>query len=314
MAEDKPKKGFTLPPVPRRIIDASVDIQEAQPDQADFLHAVLCQVGMPRKRTEERSFERRNGKSIMKLEAGELWNGTDLVEQPLPYGPCPRLVMVHISSEAIKNKSADVDIGSSTREFLTRLGIPTTGGKRGGYTNFKKQMQALAACSLTLGFTSQDGRALTIHSNPIEEFEAWIQEDGQQLTMWPGRLRLSNRFYETLIEHAVPLDTRALKVLKHSALSLDIYTWLAHRLCRVRHPNGVRLSWANLMNQFGQEYNDLKSFKNRFFIALRQVKAVYPDAKFEIVRGGMLLYPSPPPLPKTQVVVELPPAKSKYLP
>jgi hypothetical protein len=56
-------------------------------------------------------------------------------------------------------------------------------------------------------------------------------------------LELSQEFFDTLAVHAVPLDHRALGALKHSALSLDLYTWLAHRLCRVRKPGGVKLSW-----------------------------------------------------------------------
>jgi len=43
---------------------------------------------------------------------------------------------------------------------------------------------------------------------------------------------------------------------KHSALALDIYTWLAHRLCRVTEASGVVLSWRSLREQFGQEYSD----------------------------------------------------------
>ena len=89
-------------------------------------------------------------------------------------------------------------------------------------------------------------------------------------------MTLSNEFYETLREHAVPLDNRAVAALTHSALALDIYTWLAHRLCRVRKVEGVKLSWRNLRYQFGQEYADSKNFKREWRKALRTVLAVYP--------------------------------------
>ncbi len=302
-----------LTPTTRRLVNASADIQEAPDSQTDYLHTVLCQVGMPRKHTNDRVFERTSGTTMIRLEAGVLWNGIKSLDQSLPYGPCPRLVMVHISSEAVRTKRRDIDVGNTTREFLTKLGIPTTGGKRGGYTTFKKQMQALAACNLTLGYT-QGGEAVTVKTPPIEEFRAWLHAEGDQLSLWPGVLRLSERFYETLVEHAVPLDPRALGALKHSALALDVYCWLAHRLYRIRDPKGLFLSWNNLMEQFGQEYNDPMNFKNEFRKVLRQVRAVYPDAKLDLVRGGLRFYSSPPPIPKTQVVVELPPERSKYLP
>ncbi len=44
-------------------------------------------------------------------------------------------------------------------------------------------------------------------------------------------LELSREYFETLVEHAVPLDYRALAALGHSALALDVYTWLAHPAC-----------------------------------------------------------------------------------
>jgi len=313
--EDIPRaksKIGVLTPTTRRIINATVDIQQTTSPQTDYLHTVLCQVGMPRRRTTNPIFERTNGTASLKLESGELWNGTSWVRHPLPYGACPRLIMVHISSEAIRTRRRIIDVGNTTREFLTQLGIPSTGGRRGGYTTFKKQMQALAACNLTLGYT-RGNEAITIKTPPIEEFRAWINAEENQSSLWPGVLKLSERFYETLVEHAVPLDPRALGALKHSALALDVYCWLAHRLCRIRDSKGLFLSWGNLINQFGQEYNDPMNFKNEFRKVLRQVRPAYPDAKLDVVRGGIRFYASSPPILKTQVVIELP-YKSEYIP
>jgi len=109
-----------------------------------------------------------------------------------------------------------------------------------------------------------------------------------------------------LREFAVPMDPRALAALRHSALALDVYTWLAHRLHRVNSISGNRLSWENLREQFGQEYNDPKNFKKEMTKALRTVLSVYPDARVEDVAGGLLLLPSPAPIRKTMV----PPGKS----
>lgn len=75
-------------------------------------------------------------------------------------------------------------------EFLRALGIDPTGDARCGYTMFKKQMEALAACRMTLGMTDGD-RDITIDAKPIQGFEAWLQRDGEQPVMWPGVLELS---------------------------------------------------------------------------------------------------------------------------
>lgn len=289
----------------RRILDANAMISQEPPDRVDFLHTCLCQVGMPRKRVQARHFERHSGYVSIRLDAGTLFNGSEFVEQPLPYGAIPRLVMVHVSSEAVRTRSRSIAIGDSMRQFLTALGMPTTGGERGGYTVFKRQMEALAACRLTFGMQAE-GRAVTIDAKPIDRFEAWLQIDGSQRTLWPGMLELSETFYSTLAEHAVPLDYRALAALRHSSLALDIYTWLAHRLRRVARPQGVKVSWRNLREQFGQEYANAKNFKREFRHLLRQVHRVYPDAKLQEVPGGLILYPSKAPLAPTRVGFSLP--------
>ena len=56
-----------------------------------------------------------------------------------------------------------------------------------------------------------------------------------------------------------------------------------------------------LREQFGQEYRHSRDFKKEFRQALRQVLVVYPDARLEEVMGGLLLYPSRPPLSPTVV-------------
>jgi hypothetical protein len=294
-----------LPSTVFRVINAAADIaMYPHPERIDFLHAVLCQVGMPRKHVDGRIFERSSGGVSMILEAGRLFRRGHWIDMPLPYGTRPRLVMVYISSEAIRTKSRTIEIGESIYEFLKRLGIDPTGGPRGGYTMFKKQMEALAACRLNLGMSLPD-RDITINTQPISRFEAWLVNHGPERPLWPGVLDLSQEFFDTLTAHAVPLDYRALGALKHSALALDVYAWLAHRLCRIKDAKGIMLSWNNFKDQFGQEYNDSRNFKKAFREALRQVSAVYPHAKLEQTSGGFILKPSPPPIQKLQIFMPL---------
>ena len=285
-----------LSPISTRLINAAGDIAADAPERIDYLHSVLCQVGLPRSRPSSDRFERTSGNTSMLVEAGELWNGKVWIPQPLPYGTRPRLALIHVSSEAIRTKSRVVEIGNSVRDFLLKLGADTGGHE---YGRFQSQMKALAACRLTLGIGNR-----TVKAQPIEEFEAWLHSTGGQATLWPGTLELSQRFYDTLRELAVPMDPRALAALRHSSLALDTYTWLAHRLHRVRQVNGAKLSWGNLREQFGQEYANPKDFKREMAKALRAVLAVYPDAHVEEVVGGILLLPSKPPIPKTQIPVK----------
>lgn len=277
-----------------KLIDCSTEISTVEPGSNDmaFTHSILCQVGLPRKKVEGREFMRRSGDAWLALQAGWIDEGNGPVAQPLPYGAMPRLALAWVSSYAVRNKTREITIGRSASEFLTLMGMDNQGTR---YKTLRDQMHALASCRLQLGFKGR-----TYSGVPVEQFDAW-QKPGSagEYARWPGIMTLSDGYYNGLIESAVPLDNRALHALKGSALSLDIYTWLAHRLHRIEG-KPVRLFWANLRDQFAQEYQGKdpdKDFKKSFLPALRDVLAVYPKAKVIQIKGGIMLYPSPPPIP-----------------
>lgn len=273
--------------------------QSRDPDGTDplFQHALLCQLGLPRRHVKERVFERRSGAASLLLEAGRWYTGLNWEPQPLPYGTRPRIVLINLCAEAVRTRSRTVNVEHSVRAFLRRLNIDTSGYSMRG---FKRQMIALSCCHMQLGFRTQRGVG-QIDSKPISRFEAWVSDEERQRGLWPGELELSADFYESLIEHAVPLEAGALSHLQNSAMALDVYCWLAHRLCRVDHPAGIVLSWWVLKEQFGQEFADVREFRRSFLEAMQKAIAVYQDARLEVVRGGLKLLPSPAPIKKTRV-------------
>ena len=76
--------------------------------------------------------------------------------------------------------------------------------------------------------------------------------------------------------------------MRRSALSFGVYVWLARRLARVDGGEKLRLSWHNLRDQFGQEYDDPRNFKQAFRGAIRDVRAIYAEARIEEVIGGFV--------------------------
>lgn len=278
----------------QNLINASAEIATNTPGNNDmaFTHSIFCQVGLPRTKTDGREFMRKSGEAWLVVQAGWLDEGQGPVLQPLPYGAMPRLALAWLSSYAVRKRTREIPIGHSASEFLRLMGMDNQGNR---YKTLRQQMHALAACRLQLGFKGR-----TFNGQPVEQFDAWVKNnDDGQLTLWPGVMTLSDNYYRGLIESAVPLDNRALHALKGSALALDIYTWLAHRLHRIEG-KPVRLYWANLREQFAQEYTGKdpdKDFKKKFIPALKNVMAVYPKARVVQVKGGILLYPSAPPIP-----------------
>jgi hypothetical protein len=302
---DKPTTLFDA--LPHNVIELAKEADRAvKAGKPDYLPAVLCQVGLPRSPTPGRTFERTSGNVSLQVEAGKAWDGKSWRQMPLPYGVRPRLALVHIATQAIRTRSRTVDVGSSVNAFLTELGLDN-GGK--AYGQMRQQMTALAVCTLrlgrvetrTIGGTERDF-AVTLDAKPFRQFEAWIDSRGDQPTLWPTEVELSQEFYDSLIETAVPLEHSAIAKLTHSALALDLYTWLAHRLYRVRR-GGSRISWAALQEQFGSEYANRKQFKRQFRIRLREALHAYPEARVEEVEGGLMLRASPPPIPRSRVAV-----------
>ncbi len=278
----------------RRIVDTSALIATDGPDGEDmaFTHAVLCQVGLPRAKVDGREFMRQSGSAWVNIQAGWLDEGKGPVLQPIPYGVMPRLGLAWVSTFAVRNKEREIPIGDSAAEFLRLMGMDDQGAR---YATLRKQMHALAACRLQLGFKGR-----TYNGQPVQQFDAWISNrETNQRTLWPGVMVLSEDYYTSLLGSAVPLDKRALMALKGSALALDVYAWLAHRLHRIEG-RGVTLHWKALREQFAQEYQGKdpdKNFKKEFVPALNKVLAVYPQAKVRPVTGGVLLLGSPPPIP-----------------
>jgi hypothetical protein len=281
----------------RHILDAAVDIRQEESATIEYQHGILCQVGLPRKKQDSRVFERSFKNASLLVEAGKLWDGRKWVEQPLPSGPKPRLALIHINSEAVRTQSPQIEIGRSCAEFLRRIGLSGEGGRN--YNLFKRQMMALAAARLTLGFTLKD-KAITVDAKPIKEFQAWLSDNEDQPALWPGSLTLSQDYFDSLLEHAVPLDPRAIGALSHTALGLDWYSFLARRLRELER--AVRIPFVSLQEQFGQEYkgkNAADDFQKELLKINKQVLAVYPDAKIERVTGGLILNPSHPPIRST---------------
>jgi hypothetical protein len=306
MSSDSPTSLFDA--LPRNVIELAKEAGRAvKAGPPDYLPAVLCQVGLPRSPTPGQTFERTSGNVSLQVEAGNAWDGRAWQQMPLPYGVRPRLALVHIATQAIRTRSRTVDVGGSVNAFLTELGMAVSGK---AYNQMRQQMTSLAVCTLRLGRVETrivDGAernlAVTLDAKPFRQFEAWLDSSGSQPTLWPTEVELTHEFFDSLVETAVPLEHGAIAKLTHSALALDLYTWLAHRLYRVRR-GGSRVSWAALQEQFGGEYADRKDFKREARLRLRDVMAVYPAARVEEVDGGLMLHASPPPIPRSRVTVQ----------
>ena len=270
-----------------------------QPGEADspilYQHSVLCQTCLPYRDPGEqiRLWSRRNGHARLEIQAGRAFNGAidDFVDVGLPYGAKPRLVLYHLNAEALRTQSPYIELEDSLTAFVKRtLGLDPKGRN---IRTVKDQLTRLSAADFRIG-TSHDGRSITLKGSVIEGFELWTVRDPRQRVFWPTTVQFSPRYFESLIQHAVPLNEVAISRLSHNAMALDIYTWLAQRLHRIEEGKGALVPWTALHEQFGHGYRDLRMFRRAFRSTLQQVKVVYPDARFELDGNGMNLAHSRP--------------------
>jgi hypothetical protein len=98
-----------------------------------------------------------------------------------------------------------------------------------------------------------------------------------------------------------PLNHDAIRGLSHSSIALDAYGLFAYRLHALEKP--VFVSFDQFREQIGQEYKNTKDFKKEFLPAVKAVLEVYPSAKVEPAKGGLMLKPSPPPIARQCVGV-----------
>lgn len=183
-----------------------------------------------------------------------------------------------------------IEVENSLSAFVKRI-RGFNGGRE--IRVFKDQLSRLSVAVVRLA-TMRGDRAFQINTQVVTAFELWPELDVRQRVLWPTTIQLSRDYFDSLQEHAVPLNEADLAALAHSAMALDIYAWLAQRLHRVNPARPAFIQWPALKQQFGLDYGQMKHFKPVFRVALRQVLARYKSARIEIDGYGMRLHNSPP--------------------
>ena len=290
--DDEP---FRLSPIAKRVINSSAAIEVDDVDSITFQHTVLCQTSLPYKRVPDREWLRTNGNILLLVEAGKAIakDGKTFENVPLPYGSRARLVLTHLNREAMRQRSPIIEVDDSLTRFTKRI-INRPPNSR-DLTALKQQLRSLSVATVRLGMTTHNHQ-LQINTQIVKKFDLWAPKDPRQKTLWPSTVQLNQEYYESLSEHAVPLNERAIQALQYSGLALDIYAWLAQRLHRIPEGRGQFIGWAALREQFGSAYKRLRSFRDYFRPQLRAVLTQYPQARVEVegTAGIRLRHSSPP--------------------
>ena len=287
-----------LPSVATPSVDRAINKAVSVAEGISFQYVPLIQCSFPHADPKHATtFTRKNGWL-------ELTLGTTRPDAGLPYGVPARLLTIYCTSEAVRTHSPEIYLGESVHEFLRRLDVPITRGARGSLSVYANQLLRLIHSTVSIDENIRDGAGRSgLHIRQalfVEEAQLWWDDPDHGAGKRPGQggigngssLTLSSVLFHSILERSAPLATHALKQLRKSPMDLDVYAWLVHRLFHLSKPSMV--SWSQLSDQFGHNYELPRKFRQFFLDSLKRVSVVYPEAKLKVSDAGILLLPSRP--------------------
>jgi hypothetical protein len=281
-------------------IARAVELRE-DPGEIGYHPRLFCQLALPYKDPGELPFwERRNGDFTLTVRPAIETAPDGRRRVGYPFGTVPRLMLSWLATEVVRTREAEVLLGDSLSGFMRELGMGApTGGANGTITRLRRQTNRLFDATISAGYHGDPTRDVG-HNFMIATAKSlwWSSADrnADQAALLPSTVRLSDEFYRELIEHPVPVDLDALRLLQASPLRLDIYAWLTHRNSYAKARSHI--TWAQLRNQFGSNTADTRQgrakFRELFTRQLRYVLTVYPAARVDAVAEGLIVHPAPP--------------------
>ena len=281
------RRGFTLADQVNQLVGAS----EADPDLG-FMARMMALCSLPRTNPGNRlQYKRQNGPFTLYMVAGG--------GNKLPFGNFPRLLLAWVSTEAVRTQSRELVLGRSLSEFMRALGVYSSSGGRGGVqTRLRNQMNRLFGCTVSLIYEDENGRA-TVNSLIADRTELWWTPNRpDQAGLWESKIELSEKFFQEIIRHPVPIDINTLTAIKRSTLGLDLYLWLVYRTFALRAP--LRLSWRQVYRQFGahpdnaHDKKTVQNFRIKVLRELKKIKMAWPGLNYTTAPGVLILHPSTP--------------------
>ena len=281
------RRGFTQADQVNQLVSAS----EADPDRG-FMARTMALCSLPRSNPGNRKeYVRRNGPYKLGMTAG--------IDNKLPYGNLPRLILAWICTEAVRTQSREIVLGRSLSKFMRALGInSTSGGSRGEQTRLRNQMKRLFGCTVSLIYQDERGET-AVNSVVARRTEFWWNESKpDEPSLWQSKIELGEDLFNEIIQHPVPLNMNTLTALKRSPLGLDLYLWVVYRTFPLRAP--LRLTWRLLYSQFGahpdkaSDKNTVNAFRRKVLRELKKIKMAWPELNYRTAKGMLILLPSTP--------------------
>jgi hypothetical protein len=223
-----------------------------------------------------------------------------------PYGSTARLILYWIVTETRRTGKARLELGTSLVDFMRKLGITPddSTGKRSSAQSVHRQLERLMHARIRFEqcHTSDGRRGQGWLDMPVAKagWCWWDTKDEDHIALWNGYIILNDDFFQTILDHPVPVRMRTLLALKKSPLGLDLYAWATFESYKAqRHRKGRFVAWKLLHEQFGTEVGTLKNFAAKAQRELRKIMVNCPTMQLTFPRGGVqILASSVPDVPR----------------
>jgi hypothetical protein len=284
-------KAQTADKLERQCVETAFAVMSDEQQRIGIMHAGFAMTALPHKAINETIWVRQGNNIKLRLESG-----VDVDDKivGLPFGVIARIILLYLQTEAVRTQSREIELGRSMNHWLTTMGIDN-GGKT--YRLVREQSRRLSLCRLTFYRVTDESTIITTGSFVRDTILP--SRDTDQLQFWREAVRLDEGFFQSLIDHPLPVREAAIREIGHRSMALDIYVWLAYRLHQLSKPTAI--TWKALHDQFGGGYQHVRQFKAKFKEPLALALAAYPEAILEAGDAGLKLFPSAPPVSERRV-------------
>lgn len=296
-----------IPQLSRREIDM-INLRSARErgeatQTVGFSARVWAQVTLPYRDPGDQAFwVRKNGQITLRVEPASMTDANGRDYRAFPYGIIPRHIMTWMATEAYRTKNPELELGDTMNSFLNKLGL-----SRGQYSrvNAHEQMMRvfnsrLSVEGIAIGEEGQ-GHGFARRSFQVaDDIQLWFspKEEIVQNGLFESKVILSDRFYQSIIEHPIPVDLDALRIIGAKPLTADIYIWLGYRLYGLGRPTKMR--WEDLFHQFGSQTKRVRDFRAAFIKSLDAIKLIFPGIKYTTSVSFLTIFPGELPVRSTK--------------
>lgn len=254
-----------------------------------FSARVFAQVSLPYRNPGDVPYwQRRNGDITLTVQPAVINNPKmKEPETAYPFGIVPRRILTWMASEVLMNPDKrELELGSSMTQFMSKIDLHRNGQNIKSLHDALHRLFGSRLSVQGLGSTDEGHGSVTEYFQVADSVQLWFTDrdaDPNMPGLWASKVTLSQQFYDSILKDPVPIYIGALKALGSSPLRYDMLLWLTHRVYKLEASSEsmVRVTWDQLNMQFGAQYGQLRSFRDKFRKELKAVQEVYPDLQVD---------------------------------